>query len=143
MVSFLCNNPHNYSAFLDNRVRPLASSQVRRAEEYILAYWDRPITIETLAQVTSASARSLFREFKRCWGQSPMAFVKQVRLQRAREMLESNDLTRSVTEAALACGFGNLGHFAGDYFKCFGERPSDTLERVRRQRGSKKIDLAA
>lgn len=143
MVSFLCNNPHNYSAFLDNRVRPLASSQVRRAEEYILAHWDRPITIETLAQVTSASARSLFREFKRSRGQSPMAFVKQVRLQRAREMLESNDLTRSVTEVALACGFGNLGHFAGDYFKCFGERPSDTFKRVRRQRGSKKIDLVA
>ena len=74
MVSFLCNNPHNYSAFLDNRVRPLASSQVRRTEEYILAHWDRPITIETPAQVTSASARSLFREFKRSRGQSPMAF---------------------------------------------------------------------
>jgi transcriptional regulator GlxA family with amidase domain len=68
-----------------------------------------------------------------------MAFVKQVRLRRAREMLESNDLTRSVTEVAFACGFGNLGHFAGDYFKCFGERPSDTFKRVRQQRGSKKL----
>ena len=58
-----------------------------------------------------------------------MAFVKQVRLQHAREMLRGTDRSRSVTQTALACGFTNLGHFARDYFKRFGERPSDTARR--------------
>jgi len=129
IVSFICSNRHNYSIFLDDRARPVASWQVRRAEEYIEAHWDQPITIEELARVTSASARSIFHQFKRSRGQSPMAFVKQVRLQRAREMLGRTDRSLSVTETAAACGFNNLGHFARDYFKRFGERPSDTIKR--------------
>ena len=129
IVSFICNNPHNYSAFLHDRTRPAASWQVRRAEEYIEAHWDQPITIEELARVTSASARSLFHQFKRSRGQSPMGFVKEVRLKRARQMLQRTDLRHSVTETALACGFMNLGHFAKDYFKHFGERPSETTKR--------------
>jgi AraC-like DNA-binding protein len=129
MVSFICNNSHNYSAYLEDRIRSAASWQVRRAEEYIETHWDQPITIEALAQVTSASARSLFFQFKRNRGQSPMAFVKEVRLRHARGMLGRIDRGPSVTETALACGFTNLGHFARDYFKRFGERPSETLRR--------------
>lgn len=146
IVSFICSNPHNYSAFLDERTRSPANWQVRRAEEYIEAHWDQPITIEGLACATSASARSLFHQFKRSRGQSPMAFVKQVRLQHAREMLGRTDPSPSVTDTALACGFTNLGHFARDYFKRFGERPSDTARRnnkaVRNDR-DRHIDLAA
>jgi AraC-like DNA-binding protein len=129
IVSFLCNNPHNYSAFLESRSRPPASWQVRRAEEYVEAHWNRPITIEDLARETSSSARSLFRQFRKSRGQSPMAFLKDVRLRHARDILQRSGLSPSVTETAIACGFGNLGHFATDYFKRFGERPSDTVKR--------------
>jgi len=132
IVSFLCNNRHNYSIQLDEGVHPIASWQVRRAEEYIEAHWNQPITIEELARVTSASARSIFHQFKKDRGQSPMAFVKQVRLRYARDMLERKDQNPSVTATAFACGFTNLGHFARDYFKRFGERPSDTVKRSKR-----------
>jgi AraC-like DNA-binding protein len=129
LASFLCNNPNNYSNLLNDRSSPVASWQVRRAEEYIEAHWDQPITIEELARVTSASTRSLFHQFKRTRGQSPMAFVKELRLEHARDTLGRTDAGPSVTETALACGFTNLGHFASDYFKRFGERPSDTIKR--------------
>jgi transcriptional regulator GlxA family with amidase domain len=109
--------------------RPPATWQVRRAEEYIDAHWNQPITIAVLTRATAASARSIFYHFKNSRGQSPMFFVKQVRLEHARQMLERGGINRSVTEIAIDCGFGNLGHFAGDYFKRFGERPSDTLKR--------------
>jgi len=103
--------------------------QVRRAEEYIETHWNQPITIASIARATAASARSIFYHFKSSRGQSPMSFLKQVRLEHAREMLEKSGIGRSVTEIAIDCGFGNLGHFAGDYFKRFGERPSETLKR--------------
>jgi transcriptional regulator GlxA family with amidase domain len=109
--------------------QPLASWQVRRAEAYIEMHWNESITITRLARATAASARSIFYHFKSSRGQSPMSFVKQVRLKHAREMLESGSINRSVTEIAIDCGFGNLGHFASDYFKRFGERPSETLKR--------------
>lgn len=103
--------------------------QVRRVEQYIETHWDQPITIEILARATAASARSIFYHFRSCRGQSPMSFLKQLRLQRAKELLERTDLDRSVTDTAIACGFGNLGHFSGDYLRRYGEHPSDTLKR--------------
>jgi AraC-like DNA-binding protein len=130
IVSFICSNPNNYSHLLD-RAPQIATWQVRRAEEYIEAHWNKPITVETLARVTSASARSIFRHFRSSRGVSPLAFVKQLRLQRAKEMLERAELNPSVTETAVACGFSNFGHFASDYFKRFGERPSETIKRLK------------
>ena len=111
------------------RSQPPITWQVRRAEEYIETHWNQPITIANLARATAASTRSIFYHFKNSRGQSPMSFLKQVRLEHAREMLEKSGIGRSVTEIAIDCGFGNLGHFAGDYFKRFGERPSETLKR--------------
>lgn len=129
IVSFLCANRHDDSRLLGREPMGTAPWQVRRAEEYIEAHWDQPITIEALAVAAGASARSIFHFFKASRGYSPMAFVKQVRLRHARRMLMMPDRNASVTSVAFDCGFTNLGHFAKDYGKCFGELPSDTLNR--------------
>jgi len=42
-------------------------------------------------------------------------------------MLKKADASTTVTSVAFACGFGNLGHFAGYYVRAFGETPSVTL----------------
>jgi transcriptional regulator GlxA family with amidase domain len=97
------------------------------------ANWDKPITLELLSGITGASTRSLHEKFKQARGYSPMAFAKQVRLRRARELLSRPEPATSVTTVSSACGFGNLGHFAKDYFKIFGERPSETLARSYRR----------
>jgi transcriptional regulator GlxA family with amidase domain len=131
IVSFLCANRHGESHLLDREPMGTAPWQVRRAEEYIEAHWDQPITVEALAVATGASARSIFHFFKASRGCGPMVFVKQVRLRHARRMLMMPDKTTSVTSVAFDCGFANLGHFAKDYGKCFGELPSKTLNRTR------------
>jgi AraC-like DNA-binding protein len=129
LVAFLCGNSHNYSHLLDGSPPGAAPWQVRRAEEYIEANWDQPITIEALAVVADASARSIFHSFKAHRGFSPMKFVKQVRLRHAREMLSNPASGANVTRVAFDCGFGNLGHLANDYLQAFGETPSATLKR--------------
>lgn len=132
IVAYLCSNLSNYSARLNGSRPEVASWQVRRAAEYIEANWDQPITIEALAVVTQSSARSLFASFKKTHGCSPMTFVKQVRLQHARDLLMHAGSNISVTSVAFGCGFNNLGHFAKDYYASFGERPSDTLKCAKR-----------
>jgi transcriptional regulator GlxA family with amidase domain len=129
MMWFLVGNRHNYSHFLEGRPRFAAPWQVKRAEEYIEANWEQPLTVERLAAATGASARSLFHAFKQSRGYSPMAFLRQVRLQRAWLMLNAADRGVSVTEVAYACGFSNLGHFAGYFRAKFGETPSAVLLR--------------
>ncbi len=131
LVAFLCGNSHNYSGLLDRRPNGAAPWQLRRVEEYIEANWDQPISIEALAVVANASARSIFHSFKVHRRYSPMNFVKQVRLRHAKEMLSAPASGVTVTTAAFACGFGNLGHFAMDYQRAFGEAPSATLHRAK------------
>jgi AraC-like DNA-binding protein len=131
IVSFLCANRHDESRLLDREPVGTAPWQVRRAEEYIEAHWDQPITVEALAVAAGASARSLFHFFKESRGYAPMVFVKQVRLRHARRMLMLPTETTSVTSVAFDCGFTNLGHFAKDYGKSFGELPSATLNRTK------------
>ncbi len=131
LVAFLYSNRHNYSDLLDGRPPGAAPWQIRRVEEYIEANWDQPITIEALAVVANASARSIFHSFKEHRRYSPMNFVKHVRLKHARDMLSTRPYEMSVTSVAFACGFGNLGHFASDYKRAFGEMPSETLLRAK------------
>jgi AraC-like DNA-binding protein len=131
IVAFLCANRHDESHLLDREPMGAAPWQVRRAEEYIEAHWDQPITVEALAVATGASARSIFHFFKASRGYGPMVFVKQVRLRHARRMLMMPNKTTSVANVAFDCGFTNLGHFARDYGKCCGELPSETLNRTK------------
>ncbi|RJF76283.1 AraC family transcriptional regulator [Rhodopseudomonas palustris] len=131
MVSFLSVARHNFSDQLDRDAPDTAPEYVRLAEEYIANSWNRAITINDLAAVTSVGVRSLFKAFQKHRGYSPMAFAKSVRLNRAREMLLQGDPSRSVTSVAFACGFSNLGHFAHDYRQKHGELPSETLARAR------------
>ena len=127
LIAFLTANRHNFSDILEREQPRPGPWQVRRVEEYIMANWNRPITVEALATAAGASARSIFKAFKDSRDCSPMAFVKSVRLQHARRMLQQPDGTTTVVATAFACGFLNPGHFARDYRLAFGELPSATL----------------
>jgi AraC-like DNA-binding protein len=131
IVFFLLGSRHNYTHLLEGKPAALAPWQVRRAEEYIEANWDQPITIEALSAAVNASARNLFRTFRQSRGCSPMAFAKRVRLAHARDMLRNGAANATVTDIAFACGFQNLGHFACDYRQAFGETPSQSLGRAK------------
>jgi AraC-like DNA-binding protein len=130
IVSFLAANEHPYSRKLTDRPPGAAPRQVRLAEEFIEAHWHEAITIERLIEVAGISARALFRAFRKHRGCTPMEFAKQVRLQRARQMLSTPDA--SVTAVAFACGFLSTGHFARAYREVFGELPSQTVRRSSR-----------
>jgi AraC-like DNA-binding protein len=131
LVSFLHANPHNFSHLLERDLRRAAPWQVRRAEEFIEANWNRPLTIKMISAATGVSIRNLIKAFRLARGCSPMAFVKRVRLMQARQMLTAPAENTSVTAVAFACGFDNPGHFAGDYRLAFGELPSQTLTKVK------------
>jgi len=122
---------HSFSRFLEREALGAAPRHVRQIEEYIEANWMQPITIEKLTALTGISSRGIFKAFQRSRGYSPMSFAKQIRLQHANRLLSESANQTTVTAAAFACGFANLGHFARDYRQMFGEKPSETLQRAR------------
>lgn len=128
ITGFLLGNRHSFSPRLAKPAAFAASSSVQLVEDYIEANWQTAIDVLALARVAGGSVRSLFRQFERKRGISPMAHLKHVRLQHARQMLLSGEET-SVVAVAYRCGFHNAGHFARDYRQTFGELPSFTLRR--------------
>jgi AraC-like DNA-binding protein len=134
--TLLYGQPNSARSGVVRERRPLAPFYVRRVEEYIRAHLQDSLTIERLADFANVSPSTLFSAFKHCHGVTPMAFVRQLRLQRARMDLTSvesvNDAGRSsVTDIALRWGFTHLGRFAIEYKRAYGESPSESL-RTRR-----------
>ncbi|RQH02814.1 AraC family transcriptional regulator [Bradyrhizobium sp. RP6] len=132
IMTFLSAQRHNYTELLESPATEPAPLAVRLAEEYIEANWARAVLVEELAAKTNTSIRSLYAAFKKNRGYSPMQFAKSVRLRRARQMLLEGNPRTSVSQIAFKCGFANLGHFANDFRKMFGELPSEVFARGRR-----------
>lgn len=99
---------------------------VKRTEEFILAHVHDPLSIEQLAEHAGVSVRTLFSGFREFRDTSPMAFVRDVRMEHVHLELRQpgND---SVTEIALKWGFAHLGRFSQEYRRRYGELPSATL----------------
>lgn len=133
LVAFLYGHRHTYSPLLEAEALTPSRRQVQQAEAFIEAHWREPLTIEAISQAAGVSARSIFRAFKQTRGNSPMEFLKETRLSRARGMLSHAGPEQSVMEVAYACGFQSHGHFAREYREKFGESPSATLAHARRK----------
>ncbi|MGD1704709.1 helix-turn-helix transcriptional regulator [Dapis sp. BLCC M229] len=101
-----------------------------RAEDYIIANLNQPLTIEAIAGTLGVSPSTLFKVFKDKLKITPMQFVKRQRLQKVREaLLLANPQTSTVVDIASRYGFWNSGRFAAEYRKLFHENPTETLRR--------------
>lgn len=85
-----------------------------------------PLSVPEIAAELGVSQRQLERQFKRHVGCTVVQFGLVLRLQNARVLLISTNL--SVREIATASGFNTLSHFAYSFGKFFGRRPSEYRE---------------
>ncbi|MCL8025397.1 AraC family transcriptional regulator [Nocardioides bruguierae] len=131
--SLLYVHHSNYSALLRS---PGTSGRraVRRAVEYIERHLAEQIRLEDLAEYAQMSTRSIQAGFKEDLGTTPVAYIRDRRLDAVRrtlmESVPGDGLT--VTGAASRWGFSHLGSFAGLYRERFGEAPSTTLKEAAR-----------
>jgi AraC-like DNA-binding protein len=103
---------------------------------WLRSHLAEPIDLERLASIADVSPRTLETHFKTFFGTTPLAWVRRMRLAHARTELQRARPDTTVTDAALASGFSQLGRFAGHYRAVFGEAPSTTLRRSRRSQAS-------
>lgn len=75
------------------------------------------------------SRTSLFRRLKPLIQQAPATYIKSIRLQKAKELLETTDI--SVGDAAFKTGFQTQSHFSKAFADMFGFLPS-TIRRKNR-----------
>ncbi|MFD0370720.1 AraC family transcriptional regulator [Streptomyces sp. NPDC059071] len=107
---------------------PARPAPVKRAMDAVRSRPEHPFTTTELAALARVSVRRLQESFREYVGMSPMAYVREVRLDRVREELRAGDPDGlSVGEVAWRWGFTHAGRFAAQYRARFGETPSRTL----------------
>jgi len=106
-------------------------ASLMRALGWLNSRLDGPVQLETLAAVAGVRPRTLEVHFRLYLGTTPLGWVRRTRLARIRQQLLAAGDGASVTEVAVANGFSQLGRFAAQYRRQFGELPSQTLKAVR------------
>jgi transcriptional regulator GlxA family with amidase domain len=102
---------------------PKLLAAIRRMEENL----EEPVSRAELARTVKVSARQLERLFRKYLARTPTRFYLELRLDKARHLLQQTEMT--VLDVALACGFVSASHFS----KCYRERFEKT-PRAERQR---------
>ncbi|MFJ9380737.1 AraC family transcriptional regulator [Streptomyces sp. NPDC101455] len=127
VTGLLLAHGHNFSEALHSGQEPMRPRGLRRALDFIESRLDEHLTLADIATAAGYSARTVTEAFGRHMGVTPMTYVRNERLQRAREeLLAGGD---SVSTVATRWGFHHLGRFALSYHRRFGELPSETLGR--------------
>ncbi len=98
---------------------------LRRALDFIDAHASQPLLLADIASAACVSASSLLRLFSSQLDQTPVAVLRQVRLDKARVELGRGD-AGTVREVARRWGFQNASKFSQAYLRRFGELPSGT-----------------
>jgi AraC-like DNA-binding protein len=107
---------------------PAASRDVRKAEIFVHAHASTDISLADIAAAADVNVRTLQLNFMRYRNMTPMEYLRNLRLDRARDLLTSGSV--QVADAASDCGFAHQGRFASRYRARFGETPSLTLKRA-------------
>lgn len=97
--------------------------KISNAVEYIIKNYNTNISNDELAEMSGMSTvyfRKLFRELQ---GESPKAFAKRLKINRAKEMLKSD--YSSIGDIASSLGYTSIYDFSRDFKKHTGMSPTE------------------
>jgi AraC family transcriptional regulator len=105
-----------------------------RGRDFLLSCYDQPLTVSAAARVATLSPFHFQRMFKLAFGQTPMQFLQQTRLETARRLLAHT--ADEVTAICFAVGFESPGSFSWLFRKRFGVSPRGFRENRRIEEAS-------
>jgi transcriptional regulator GlxA family with amidase domain len=108
--------------FIDRQVPEPDQYSTAPTREWALQHLDEELTVQRLARHAKMSPRTFNRRFREETGQSPGVWVRDRRIDRARELLESRDLP--VDEVARLSGLGSGGNLRHHLRRGVGMSPS-------------------
>jgi methylphosphotriester-DNA--protein-cysteine methyltransferase len=112
----------------DVRSRP---AEIAAAYELALETCGADARMPVILAFMGSTERILESACAACFGMSPNAYRRLRRLNRVRSALGHATATTTIAEIATSFGVSELGRFAGEYRKAFGEPPSHTLRSAR------------
>ncbi|MBV9578478.1 MAG: helix-turn-helix transcriptional regulator, partial [Chloroflexi bacterium] len=129
MQTVLSRLHHNYAGRLERSVDTAVPRHVRRAEAFMRAFADQPITMPDVVAAAGCGTATLYASFRRFRNTTPLAVLHRMRLQLVREALQTAEDGVSTGSIARRFGFTNPSRFIAAYGKEFGELPNETRRR--------------
>ena len=91
---------------------------------------DTQLSVETLSRHVGMSRGTLYNKLLELTGQTPVEFIRSVKLDKAAELLENNELT--IAEVAYSAGFSTPNYFAKAFKAKFNMLPSEYIIKKRK-----------
>jgi len=110
-----------YARLLALAAAESASNPVSAVLEYVRGHLSEPLTVADMADLVNLSPSAFAHLFRDVTGRSPYQFVKEMRLDRARELLVDGDLT--VARISKEVGYASVSHFISEFRGRFGVTP--------------------
>lgn len=92
---------------------------------------DNLLSVEFLASEVGMSRANLYRKIKSIVDDTPVNFIKKIRLKRAEQLLKKNEMY--ISEIAYMTGFNNQKYFGKCFLKEYGMSPSEYIKKHRNQ----------
>jgi AraC family transcriptional regulator len=113
--------PANETAGVPTFRGGLAGGALGRVRAYIEQHIGERISLEDLARQAGISRFHFARQFRQSTGQSPMAYLRRVRVEHSLRMLASRE--RTIAEVAARLGFADQSHFTRIFARLVGMSP--------------------
>jgi AraC-like DNA-binding protein len=103
-------------------------TKIYSVRDQLLKNISDPPSLLHLAHECGLTHNKLTSGFRELFGSTVYEYLRQIRLEKARELLLSGD--HNVTEVCYTVGYSNLSHFAKMYKQRYGESPSRSRKRI-------------
>ena len=110
-----------YARLLEIAATEAANNPVSAVLEYMRDQLSDPLTVADMAERVSLSPSAFAHLFREITGRSPYQFLKEMRLDKARELLIDGQL--AVARVSKEVGYGSVSHFIREFRARFGVTP--------------------
>ncbi|MEU6739493.1 GlxA family transcriptional regulator [Streptosporangium sandarakinum] len=117
------HRPGGQAQFIDLSVPATDDEGLGPVLEWARANLDQPLTVEELARRVAMSPRTFYRRLRASTGMTPLQWLLNQRLARARSLLESTDLP--ITKVGELSGLGTANNLRHHFLKQLGVSPGD------------------
>lgn len=110
-----------YSRIVERAARESANNPVSAIIAYVRDHIAEPLSVNEMAEQAFMSPSAFSHLFRDVTGRSPYQFVKEMRLNKARELLVEDE--SNVTQISKAVGYRSTSHFINEFKDRFGVTP--------------------
>ena len=111
------------------------SQQIAKVVTWLKQHYTEDVRMDDLAARAHMSPSTFRQHFRAVAGMSPLQFLKNLRLQDARQLMLNENMDAG--SAAVRVGYESASQFSREYSRLFGEPPNRDIRRMRESSGAR------